>query len=154
MRFALTMDHAKALAHLGKFLYYAGRLDEAERVFAARAGTERTLQTTRPSRSCRHISGRLAASAIAFIPSVLPGGPAESFDGDHAYWTGGVHALLGEKEPALAWLRRAVELGNHNYLFFRRDRNYERLRGDAEYEAMLAGVQHEWERYRQLFGSA
>ena len=61
-------------------------------------------------------------------------------------------ALLGEKEAALPWLRRAVELGNHNYPWFSRDRNFESLRGDPDYETILAGVQREWERYRQLFG--
>ena len=78
--------------------------------------------------------------------------PHKSFDGDHAYWTGGVHALLGDRDAALAWLRRTIELGNHNYVFFARDRNYESLHGDAEYEALLAGVKQRWERYRQLFG--
>src|SRR5439155_19796206 len=33
MAFARTLDHAKAEAHLGKFLYYEGRIEEADRVF-------------------------------------------------------------------------------------------------------------------------
>jgi len=83
-----------------------------------------------------------------------PGDPAETFDGDYAYWVGGVYALLGEKKESLTWLRRAAELGNHNYPFFSRDRNYERLRGDEEYESILSGIQQRWERYRRLFGTA
>jgi tetratricopeptide (TPR) repeat protein len=151
MRFAETMDHAKALAHLGKFLYYDGRMDEADRVFA------RAVQLN----ASQH---EPAVSILAAYPpasrgerhridrAVLEQRPTDVFDGDQAYWIGGIFALLGEKETACTWLHRAVDLGNHNYTFFRRDRNYGRLRGDQEYEGILAGVRREWERYRQLFG--
>ena len=66
--------------------------------------------------------------------------PADEIDGDGAYWTGGIYALLGEKEHALAWLRRAVEVGNHNYPWFQRDKNYDKLRGDAEYQHIMEEV--------------
>jgi serine/threonine-protein kinase len=85
-------------------------------------------------------------------PAVLAQRPDDTFDGDAAYWIGGVFALLGETAPALAWLRRAVEIGNHNYPFFRRDRNYDRLHGHPEYEDLMARVRREWDRYRLLFG--
>jgi len=150
MDFAWTANHAKALAHLGKFLYYAGRLDEADRAF------ERALEPWQPgddpavpllaaylyaARGERH---RIHPSVLALEPSVI-------FDGDQAYWAGGVRALLGDRDAALALLHRAVDLGNHNYPWFSRDRNYDRLRGDAEYEAILAEVRRHWERYRHLF---
>ena len=80
--------------------------------------------------------------------------PGEISDGDVAYWTAAIHALLGEKAEALAWLRRAVELGNHNYPWFQRDRNYDALRGQPEYEILMAEVRRYWERYRDLFGDA
>ena len=57
------------------------------------------------------------------------------------------YALLGEKEQALAWLRQAVELGNHNYPWFERDRNYDKLRGDPDYEHILTEVRQHWEHY-------
>jgi len=84
---------------------------------------------------------------------VLSQRPMDTTDGDYAYWMGGVYALLGETEASLAWLRRAVALGNYNYPFFRRDRNYARLRGQADYEAILTGVRTESERLRRLFTS-
>ena len=74
-------------------------------------------------------------------------------DGDYAYWTGGIHALLGEKEQALAWLRRAVDLGNHNYPWFQKDKNYDSLRGDPEYQRIMADIKGHWEKYRAEFGS-
>jgi hypothetical protein len=55
-------------------------------------------------------------------PTILKSRPTEVIDGDLAYWTGGIHALLGEREQALAWLRRAVEIGNHNDPRFQKDK--------------------------------
>ncbi len=85
-------------------------------------------------------------------PWILELRPEQSADGDQAYWIGGIRALLGEKEASLTWLRRAAALGNHNYPWFARDKNYDRLRGDADYERIMAGIRREWERYVQLFG--
>jgi TolB-like protein/Flp pilus assembly protein TadD len=153
MRFARNMDHAKAAAYLGKFLYYAGRMDEAERVLVRALELNSALHDDSvPLLSAYLWAARGERDRID--PSVFAVRPEQSFDGDQAYWTSNVYALLGEKEAALAWLRRAVELGNHNYPFFRRNRNFDRLRGDPDYEAILAGVQREWERYRQLFGGS
>jgi len=65
---------------------------------------------------------------------------------------GDVYALLGEKQNALRWLRRAVELGNHNYPWFSKDKNWDKLRGDAQYEKIMADVRARWESYKKEFG--
>jgi hypothetical protein len=85
-------------------------------------------------------------------PWVLSRQPLDVTDGDEAYWTGGVCALLNEREAALAWLRRAVELGNHNAPWFARDMNFRQLRGDVEYERIMAEVRRRSDHYRQMFG--
>ena len=41
-----------------------------------------------------------------------------------------IRSLLGERQQAIAWLRRAVQVGNHNYPWFRRDKNWDSLRND------------------------
>jgi len=74
-------------------------------------------------------------------------------DGDLAYWAGGMYALLGEKQEALTWLRRAVELGNLNYPWFQRDKNYDNLRSDPQYENILADVRRRWEHYKEEFNT-
>ena len=151
MMFARTTDHAKALAHLGKFLYYGGRVDDAERVFASAFQFNDKLQEpVVPLLAAYLYASRGERDRID--QAVLTRRTDEVSDGDKAYWLGGVFALLCEKDQALAWLQRAVELGNHNYPFFRRDRNYDRLRGDPDYERLIEGVRRQWERYRQLFG--
>src|SRR2546430_6200637 len=41
--------------------------------------------------------------------------------------------------------RRAVELGNHNYPWFQKDRNYDTVRSDPEYQKIMDGVREHWE---------
>jgi hypothetical protein len=72
-------------------------------------------------------------------------------DGDGAYWMAGIYALLGERDRALAWLRRTVALGDVNYPWFQRDKNFDRLRGDLEYQTIMAGVRQRWEAYKNEF---
>jgi hypothetical protein len=59
--------------------------------------------------------------------------------------------LLGERQQALAWLRRAVEVGYHNYPWFQKDKNYDSLRGDPEYQRIMGEVRQHWEQYKQMF---
>lgn len=63
-------------------------------------------------------------------------------------------AARGDREEALVWLRRAVEVGNHNYPWFQRDKNYDKLRADPEYQRIMEGVRQHWQEYRQIFGEA
>jgi TolB-like protein/Flp pilus assembly protein TadD len=144
-------DQFKAMAFLGKFLYYQGKLDEAEPVL------RRALELSRNNsdNSAQVMAAFLYASRgqrDKIDPRILNSRPAEVIDGDLAYWTGGIHALLGEREQALAWLRRAEEVGNHNYPWFQKDRNYDSLRGDPEYERIMEEVRRHWEQYKQMFG--
>jgi len=146
-------NHFKAMAFLGKFLYYQGKLDEAEPVL------KRAVELGRDNgdNSAQVMAAFLYASRgqrDKIDPRILKSRPAEVIDGDIAYWTGGIHALLGEKEQALAWLRRAVEVGNHNYPWFQKDKNYDSLRGDPEYQRIMAEVQQHWEQYKHAFGAS
>jgi len=55
------------------------------------------------------------------------------------------HALLGDKDEALDWLRSAVEHGFINYpLLSTHDPFLESLRGDEEFEKILEGVEERW----------
>ena len=72
-------------------------------------------------------------------------------DGDLAEWIGAVYALSGDRQPALAWLRRTVQLGNHNYPWFQRDKNWDKLRGDPEFQNIMREVESYWAQYQQQF---
>jgi hypothetical protein len=49
-----------------------------------------------------------------------------------------------------------VEVGNHNYPWFQKgknkDKNYDSLRGNPEYQRIMAEVRQHWEQYKQMFG--
>jgi len=61
-------------------------------------------------------------------------------DHDVAYWLASAYAMEGEREEALKWLRRAIELGNENRPWFERDKNWESLRNDPEYREILDSI--------------
>ena len=61
-------------------------------------------------------------------------------DHDVAYWLASAYALEGERAEALQWLRRAIELGNENKPWFQRDKNWDSLRDDAEYQRIVGGI--------------
>ena len=150
---AANPNQFKAMAFLGEFLYYQGKLDEAEPVLKR----AEELGRNNGDKSAQIMAAFLYASKgerDKIDPELLEARPAEIIDGDEAYWTGGIHALLGEREQALAWLKRAVDLGNHNYPWFQRDKNYDKLRGDPEYQRIMEEVRLRWEEYKQVFGAA
>jgi serine/threonine-protein kinase len=141
-------DQFKALAYLGEFLYYEGKYDEAEKALSRAVELGRSSGDEAPP----ILAAFLYASRgqrDKIDPILFKHKPEQYVDGDGAYWIGGVHAMLGDKKEALAWLRRAVALGNHNYPWFQRDKNYNNLRDDPEYQKIMEEVRDRLEQYRK-----
>ncbi|HUA16507.1 MAG TPA: protein kinase [Verrucomicrobiae bacterium] len=150
---AQNPDQYKALAYLGSIFYYEGKLDEAQKTL------DRAVQLAGSSTDNAPVllAGFLYASQHQrdkIAKRVFTYRPEQVIDGDAAYWLGGIYALLGDKQNALLWLRRTVELGDMNYPWFQRDKNYDSLRSDPDYQAIMAGVQRRWEAYKAEFGTA
>ncbi len=150
---AANPDQFKALAYLGMILYYEDKLDEAERTL------DRAVLLGRDSREDTPLL--LAAFLYAsrgqrekIDARLLQYRPEQIIDGDAAYWTGGIYALLGDKQRALLWLKRTVALGDVNYPWFERDKNYVSLHADPEYQTIMAGVRQRWEAYKEDFDTA
>jgi serine/threonine protein kinase/tetratricopeptide (TPR) repeat protein len=61
-------------------------------------------------------------------------------DHDVAYWLASAYALEGERAEALQWLRRAIELGNENKSWFERDKNWDSLRNDPEFQEIVGAL--------------
>jgi len=148
---ANSPDQYKAMAYLGEFLYYQGKVAESEPLLL------RSQELGGPN------SDDVPLYFLAFLyasqghgqkidPKILNVKREEVFDGDLAYWTSSIYCLLGEKKQALAWFHRSMELGNHNYPWFQRDKNFDKLRGDPEYQQMMDQIRQHYERYRELFG--
>jgi serine/threonine-protein kinase len=62
---------------------------------------------------------------------------AAEADHDIAYWLATAHAMLGDRDDALHWLERAVELGNENRTWFESDPNWESLRTDPRFRELM-----------------
>ncbi len=144
-------DQFKLLTFLGDFLYYQGKTEEAEQMLARASKLAGAHEDEEP----------MVLSAIVHAsrgerdqidPRIFRYKPEEVVDGDLAEWIGSVYALLGEKQPALAWLRRAVQLGDHNFPWFQRDKNWDKVRGDAEFQRIMLEVEGYWKHYNELFG--
>jgi len=146
-------DQFKALAYLGMVLYYEGKLDEAESKLdrAVVLGHDSEDDTPRLLAAFLYAS-RGQKAKIDF--RVLQYRPEQIIDGDGAYWLGGIHALLGDRQTALDWLKRTVALGDVNYPWFERDKNYDTLRGDPEYQTIMAEVRQRCEAYKKEFDVA
>ncbi len=147
---ARNPDQFKAMAYLGEFLYYEGKTGEAESTLARAVELSKGTGDGTPSTMAAFVYAA-QGQRQKIDPWLLAAQPAQTVDGDGAYWTAGIYSLLGEKQKALGWLRRAVELGNHNYPWFERDRNFDKLRGDPEYQRIMEGVRQRWEHCRELF---
>ena len=149
----LYPDQFKLLTFLGDSLYYEGKTGEAVEVL------DHALQiTSRPDDQEPMFISAIVHAARGerdkIDPRVFRYKPEEVVDGDLAEWIGAVHALLGDKELALAYLRQAVRRGNHNYPWFQRDKNWDKLRGDPDFQRLMSEVEGYWKHYVELFGQS
>jgi eukaryotic-like serine/threonine-protein kinase len=147
---ATNPDQYKALAQLGEFLYYEGKTDEAEQVLdrAVKAGGATSDDVPRLIAAVVYAARK---EPQKIDPRLLRFRPDEVIDGDYAYYLAGVYALLGKREESLVWLKRTAALGDVNYPWFERDKNFDGLRNDLEYQAIMAGVKSRWEEYKREF---
>ena len=148
---ATSPNQYRVATFLGEFLYYQEKLDEAGQFLACAVQLRGSSTDPAPLIMAAFLYASRGQRG-KIDPSLFEMRPQQVIDGDFAYWLGGMYALLGEKETALAWLRRTDELSNHNYPWFKRDKNWNNLRPDPEYQRILAGIQRHWERYREEFG--
>jgi serine/threonine protein kinase/Tfp pilus assembly protein PilF len=143
----------KALAYFGMILYYEGKLDEAQvnldhsLALSANSGDDVPPIVAAFLYASRNQREKIDRKLFQYRPEQI-------IDGDEAQWLGGVYALLGNRRQALDWLKRAVALGDVNYPWFERDKNYDSLRSDPEYQAIMAGVRQRWEAYKKEFDAA
>ncbi|HEX8816526.1 MAG TPA: protein kinase [Terriglobales bacterium] len=143
-------DHYKAQGYFGWVLYESGKLDEAQTaVDRAVALMPKTGDEVPVIAAGFVYAARGQREKID--PQVLKYRPQDLIDGDSLYWIGGIHALLGERDKAIAFFKRTVELGNTNYPWFTRDKNYESLRNEPEYQAILAKAKEKWQGMKDEF---
>jgi serine/threonine protein kinase/Tfp pilus assembly protein PilF len=147
---AANPDQFKALAYLGMILYYQGKPEEAQvnldhsLALSANSGDDVPRVVAAFLYASRHQRDKIDSRLFQYRPEQV-------IDGDEAYWLGGIYALLGDRQHALDWLKRTVELGDVNYPWFEREKNYDSLRSDPEYQSIMAGVRQRWAAYKAEF---
>jgi TolB-like protein/Tfp pilus assembly protein PilF/predicted Ser/Thr protein kinase len=144
-------DQYKAQAMLAYFLYYQGKADEAEPVVNRSLALRGGSGDDAPVIASAYLHAA-RGERNKIDPELLARRPADVLDGDTAEWIAGVYAMLGDKPAALAWLKRAIALGDHNYPWFKSDKNFNNLRGDPEFERLMREVEGYWKQYTAEFG--
>ncbi len=68
----------------------------------------------------------------------------------HAYYAvGAAHAVLGDRDEALAWLTKAADEGYPSYPHFAKDADLASLASDPRFVALLARLKTDWLRCRE-----
>jgi tetratricopeptide (TPR) repeat protein len=79
---------------------------------------------------------------------------AAAADHDIAYWLATTYAMLGERDEAIEWLARAIDLGNENRTWFESDPNWEPLREDPGFRDLMHKLEEEKRRDAEALGAA
>jgi len=141
----------KLLTFFGYFLYYQGKSDEALQAIDRALASEGAKQEDEPMVLAAMVRAS-RGERDKIDPRFFRYQPQEVVDGDMAEWIGSTYALLGDQQPALTWLRRAVAIGDHNYPWYQRDKNWDKLRASPEFASIMAEVEAHWKQYKELFG--
>ena len=72
-------------------------------------------------------------------------------DHDIAYWLATTYAMLGDRDEAIEWLGRAIDLGNENRTWFESDPSWEPLREDPGFRALMRDLEEE--KLREMEGA-
>ncbi|HXG66890.1 MAG TPA: protein kinase [Blastocatellia bacterium] len=67
-------------------------------------------------------------------------------DHDVAYWLATLYAMDNRADEAIEWLRRAIAMGNENYPWFAANPNWESLREDPRFKAIMEALRAKWEK--------
>ncbi|HEX8285872.1 MAG TPA: tetratricopeptide repeat protein [Pyrinomonadaceae bacterium] len=116
-----------------------GDRDEAVRILREVLDEHPTMDGIRPLLAQQLIKRGEAEAAREQLTERV----REAADADHdiAYWLATTHVMLGDRGEALHWLERAVELGNENQTWFESDPNWESLREDQRFVALMRRIE-------------
>jgi eukaryotic-like serine/threonine-protein kinase len=135
---AVEPDHPLIKTFRARALYYHGEPTKAAEILETVLEQHPQLDGIRPIYATFLSALGFSEEARAQLTDEVI--KTANTDHDIAYWLASAYAMEGERDQALKWLRRAIELGNENRPWFERDRNWESLRGDQEYQRILESI--------------
>ncbi len=77
--------------------------------------------------------------------------PDVGTDASLAVAVAAVYALIGQKGNAVQWLRKAVQWGYHEYLWIKNDPNFNEMRDDLRFKAVLEELKNRWQQQRMAY---
>src|SRR6266705_177114 len=135
---AIEPDHPLIRTFRARFLYYRGEPVKAAEILEKVLEQHPQLDGIRPIYATFLSALGFSDEARAQVTDEVK--ETANTDHDVAYWLASAYALEGERDEALKWLRRAVELGNENKPWFMRDKNWDSLRGDPGYQTIVSSL--------------
>ena len=129
-------DHPMLKAFWAQILFYQGKLEKAAATFEEVFEMAPSMRGLLPLLAIVYVARGERARANDLIDHDVIDAACADFD--IAYWLASVYALEGDRDEAITWLTRAVELGNENIPWFDRDPNWDAYRDDEEYQAILS----------------
>jgi serine/threonine-protein kinase len=135
---AIEPDHPLIKTFRARALYYHGEAVKAAEILEQVLEQQPQLDGIRPIYATFLSELGFNEEARAQLTDEVK--ETANTDHDVAYWLASAYAMEGEREEALKWLRRAIELGNENKPWFERDKNWEAFRDDPEYQRILNSI--------------
>src|SRR2546425_1137081 len=135
---ASEVDHPLIKTFRARALYYRGDVVKAAEILEQVLEQQPQLDGIRPIYATFLSALGFSEEARAQLTDEVK----KTADTDHdvAYWLASAYAVEGEREEALRWLRRAIELGNENKPWLERDTNWDSLRDDPEYQEIIGSI--------------
>jgi eukaryotic-like serine/threonine-protein kinase len=135
---AVEPDHPLIKTFRARALYYRGDVVKAAEILEQVLEQQPQLDGIRPIYAT-------FLSALGFNEEAraqLTDEVKETANTDHdvSYWLASAYAIEGEREEALKWLRRSLELGNENRAWFEKDTNWDAFRDDPEYQQIIQSI--------------
>lgn len=135
---ALEPSHALLRTSLGYLFLRLGHLTAAIDTLEGVLADVPELTLAYPTLAMGYVAAGERARAAALIRDPLIA--AAEADCEIAYRLASYFAAAGEVSEALHWLRRAIYLGNENYPWFARNPAWNPVRGNADFEHILAAL--------------
>jgi serine/threonine-protein kinase len=134
----LEADHPLLQTFRARVLFYRGEIDAATRILEQVLERNPKMDGIRPILAiCLSAQGKHELANKQLTERVKV---AAAADHDIAYWLASAYLLQGRQVLALTWLKKAIELGNENYLWFESDPNWADLHDDPRFKELMQGV--------------
>jgi tetratricopeptide (TPR) repeat protein len=141
--FAFEPHHPNLRSYLAVIDFYKGDVDKAIEVTEDVLSKNPDLQSQKVFlASCYIVKGERDRAFDLIDTRAIETARA---DQDIAYRLATFHALAGRADEAIEWLERSIAMGNENYPWISGSPNWNALRDDPRFKAILATLKKKWE---------